>query len=134
MKSFGALLLSCAMGLVSACKKPEPMCARVLGRWQGEGVEGVSSASVELHAVMRAAVSRERWTLSRATLVRDGVSTEQVREAVERDGQCAVTLVREDRGGSSRALRLSVGEDEKLRAVSLGGAERAPIVVLRRAP
>jgi hypothetical protein len=121
------------MGSLLACKKPEPMCARVLGRWQGEGVEGVSSASVELHAVMRAAVARERWTLSRSTLVREGVSAEQVREAVERDGQCAVTLAREDRGGSSRALRLSVGEDEKLRAVSLGGAETAPVVVLHRA-
>lgn len=121
------------MALVSACKKPEPMCSRVLGQWQGDSVEGVPSASVELHAVMRAAVSRERWSLSRATLERRGVSTEQVREASERDGQCVVTLVRADRGGSSRVLRLSVGEDEKLRAVSPGGAETAPVVVLQRA-
>jgi hypothetical protein len=109
------------------------MCVRVLGRWQGEGVEGVASASLELHAVMQAAVRRERWTLSRATLVRDGVSTEHVRAMHERDGQCVVTLVRADRGGTTRALQLFVGDDEKLRAVSQGGAEQAPVVVLAHA-
>jgi hypothetical protein len=41
-------------------------------------------------------------------------------------------LANDERGRSSRVLRLSVGEDERLRAVSRGGGESAPVVVLQR--
>ncbi len=108
------------------------MCERVRGRWQGESIEGIAGGSPELQAVLRAAALREKWTLTGESLARDGVSTERVTSAREQDGQCVVSLVRGGADGHSRVLHLSVGDDERLRAVSRGGAENAPVVVLAR--
>jgi hypothetical protein len=132
MAKRSVLWFSVALGVLGACKRPQPMCERVLGRWQGERIEGVAGASPELQAVFRAAALRERWTLTGESLARESVGTERVMQRSEQDGQCVLELANDERGRSSRVLRLSVGEDERLRAVSRGGGESAPVVVLQR--
>jgi hypothetical protein len=124
------------VGLGVGCKRPRPVCEQVLGRWNGEGVEG---APAMFEAVLREAMRRERWTLDRATLVRDGISRERVRAAREEPGVCVLELTRED-GGAGRMLALTPGDDGRMRAVALrsrsafsAGTPEGAVIVLRRA-
>ncbi len=90
-------------------------------------------------AIVRDAMRRERWTLDRTTLVREGISRERVREAREEPGRCVLALTRED-GGAGRMLALSPGDDGRMRAVALlprssfsAGTPQGAVIVLRRA-
>ena len=103
-----------------------------MGRWRGESVEGVEGAAPELQAVMRAAVARERWTLSARQLEREGATTERVVSATEGEGRCVVRLAREA-PTSERTLELEVTADGAMRALTRGRDERVPVALLRRA-
>jgi hypothetical protein len=118
----------CALPLVVGCQPAPNQCARVRGRWQGEGVDG---APALFEATLRAAMQREQWTVSATSLVRAGISEERARVISDGPERCVVELTRVG-ATAARVLELSVGDDTKLRATARGGATQAATIVLRR--
>jgi hypothetical protein len=111
--------------LLAQCKPAMPMCARVMGQWQGDSVESSDPTAQASFAAIAASV---RWTITATTFRSEAGRIEQMRVVQNDSTVCRVELsASPSHGLQQRELR--VQDDQMLHANTVNEPAR---IVLRR--